>query len=169
MWVANAFGSMQTDVLSSQQRASTFSMFSRHDLRLNLNHLGWHHRWSRLKGEVLPWPHSRRNGGRLNALRGLHLQLLSGTCSGRHRHHDALTRDAHGTGGHEGHDAGPCARVWACRSPSRPCGTPPARSGRWRRAGHLMQIWGASAGGFPGILNLKPGFVSNRESPNIVS
>ena len=106
MWVANAFGSMQTDVLSSQQRASTFSMFSRHDLRLNLNHLGWHHRWSRLKGEVLPWPHSRRNGGRLNALRGLHLQLLSGTCSGRHRHHDALTRDAHGTGGHEGHDAG---------------------------------------------------------------
>ena len=148
MWVANAFGSMQTDAFSSQQKASTFSMFSRHDLRLNLNHLGWHHRWSRLKGEVLPWPHSRRNGGRLNALRRLHLQLLSGTCSGRHRHHDvlnrdaaltrdaSLTRDAHGTGGHEGHEAGRArafglAEARPGRAVLHPHGTEPAVEESW--------------------------------------
>ena len=80
MWVANAFGSAQTDAFSSRP-ASKISMLSRHDCRLNLNHLGLHHLWSRLKGEVLPRPHSRWNGGRLNTLRRLHLQGLSGTCS----------------------------------------------------------------------------------------
>ena len=181
MWVANAFGSMQTDAFSSQQRASTISMFSRHHLRLNLNHLGLHHRWSRLKDEVLPWPHSRRNGGRLNALRRLHLQLLSGTCSGRHRHHDvlnrdaalsrdaSLTRDAHGTGGHEGHEADRARAFGLAEARPGRAVLHPHGAGGGGELGTSCRSGGASAGGFSGILNLKPGFVSNKESPNIVS
>ena len=145
MRIANAFGSMQTDAFSSRQKASKISKFSRHDLRLNLNHLGLHHLWSRLKGEVLPRPHSRWNGGRLNALRRLHLQLLSGPRSGRHRHHDALPRDAHGTRGHEGHEAG-CARV---------LGLAEARPGRAvlhphpAGSGGELSTWDPQGGRFP--------------------